>query len=625
MCGIFAMVPKDNNTTNWARVKLLLLANESRGRHSTGLYTKTASKKMVENASKFISDLAITDMQLVSPLLGHTRAPSAGANRTISGAQPIIEKNDKDENVFALIHNGTIHNMEELADADDEITFESTDTDSQILAKFLMAEKYDVLADYHGAASLIWHRQDDPNAVYVFRGESPNTQYVKYLSEERPLHVGEDSTGTYFSSTKDALTDMFDDQESKDSVKSVEPNIVFRYENGEEVIVYEVDRSASHQTKKIKPYTPPSTPSKSKYGSYHNPYSYGYDSDGWDDDIYDTPSGKSIKDYKTIEHSKDIANWVSTITEVDGDKLFLDEQLNTAKIPINQVFFYKGTYRTLSSVLNGNRYITPDGKIGGMHDKDVKLYSFVKGVLIREADDFVKAFNAVGANNFGTDEFQVAIKPFASQPVLVLESYGENINVESIYYKGRLFTGTYKPLFFNRGYIEIHAGYLGASFFYQAADLNIGDTIEVVEAKTKYIGVVLSKNTSLGVVNFRSVSGITKRVDECYIQKIITPTTITVKPNDAFTEKNKNIKSPVELKAEQKAEAEKKRKEELEAKIKAKRNAKSDVLSILVDTQVELEGALNNAKKVGVKLPRINRRVYNMIGHAVKSLEPKTN
>ncbi|MCK5789138.1 MAG: hypothetical protein KAH32_09065, partial [Chlamydiia bacterium] len=247
-----AISPIGSNKINWARVKLLLLSNESRGRHSTGLYSNKSSLKMVKAATPFVKELVISpEADGITPLLGHTRAPSVGTDRSISGAQPIVEVDEEGENVFAIIHNGTIHNMEELADADDEITFVTTDTDTQILSKFIQQEKYSVLNEYYGAASLIWHTKKDPDAIYVFRGESSQSSYSAYVTEERPLHMGSDETGIYFSSTKDSLVEMFDSKEAKESVVEVVANKVLRFENGVESVIFEADRSTVSQTKKV--------------------------------------------------------------------------------------------------------------------------------------------------------------------------------------------------------------------------------------------------------------------------------------------------------------------------------------------------------------------------------------
>jgi len=609
MCGIMAISPKNGNKINWARVKLLLLANETRGRHSTGLYTKNASLKMVQSASTFIKSLTINHEEELSPLLGHTRAPSAGADRTINGAQPIIETDENGDTDFAIIHNGTIHNMEALADEED-IEYEKTDTDTQILAKFIKAEKYDVLSKYLGAASLIWHRMDDPEAVYVFRGESPQSSYTTYASEERPLHIGEDETGIYISSTKDSLVEMFDTKEQKESVRKVEANTIFRIAEGEEVIVQTVSRKDVSQSKLTTTYSS----SSNNYHRHQNPYSYGYDSDYYEPTSKTTASLKGDA-YGRMGYSNVIPLWISTISEVAESKLLVEETIKATALGNNEVFFYKGRYRTKNIILNGAIHINDKNMLSTKSGDNVKQYKFVKGVLLKDDSEFVKVYSALGQHNFGSQQFCDAIMEYSKQPIPVLETY-QDIAIETFYMNGRLFSGVYEPLFKKRGIVEIHAGYLAATVFYPVTDILVGSRIRAKVKNSYYAGKVILRNIALGIVTIETAYGETKRISDSDIIDVFT----SIK--DAISEKVSLTPKEVEAKAKkEKAEADAAAKIAREAMVK---KIKSDTQSVLKDSHEELNTAILAAKNEHVKLPRIVKRVYNLLGHATSSLNNKS-
>lgn len=598
MCGIAAIIPNSGYKVDWVKVKLLLLLNEERGKQSTGVATLNGSIKSLSSASSFVSSLNITK-DSDGPALLQTRAPSVGMSRSIDAAQPIIENNDEGEIEMLLVHNGTIHNMEELA-TEHGIEYSANDTDSQVLSRFILEHKYEVLEQYHGAASLIWLRKDDPNSVYVFRGESANSNYgTKVMAEERPLHIGYDETGTYLSSTAMALKTVFNNKDEKDTVREIEANIVFRYEAGEEVIVYEVDRSKVSQSKVYNT----ESKKKSKHSSRYDMYAYGYDSDDY---YYDNDIPKiTVVDYHKLEYRQAQENWVSRIIESDKDKLLIMETLKLAKVTSNEVFFYRGIYRTLAIILNGNVYIGKDNKVSSKVDTEAKLYVFVKGVLLKEGGTFVEAYADSGRFSFGTEEFRKAMIPYSAQPLVVLETY-KDVYMETVYMGKGVFTGTYKPLFKPRGIIEAHSGFLAVTVFIPVSDLNIGDSVRTVKNNAHLSGEIVSISKTLGQVEFRNKFSANVVINECYIIEATKAKIIPVVPK-------KKVMTPSEDRIADRAKVAKQ-----VAEHKAK--ATADLLSVMTDSQEEIKIHLTQAKHVGAHIPKVNKRVYNMMTHAIKSL-----
>ncbi|MCK5788717.1 MAG: hypothetical protein KAH32_06950 [Chlamydiia bacterium] len=607
-----AINPSNNTLVNWARVKLLLMENESRGRHSTGIYTNEISKKVVQNASMFIKSLKLTNEQLTnSPVLGHTRAPSIGANRTITGAQPIVEIDDEGNETFAIIHNGTIYNIEELAAEDDEITFEATDTDTQILSKFIQQEKYDVLNKYFGTASLIWHRKDDPTATYVFRGESSSSKHTKFNTEERPLHVGHDATGKYFSSTKDSLVNMFDTKEAKDSVQAVEANKVLRFENGTESVIFTADRSEVFQTKPVVE-TNYGTHSNSNHNNNSTGYGncnsnthrrynetadrYGYGN--YHDDNSTADNLIILAAYDRVEYNGQLPNWISSIPETDPTKLLTTETIKVASIEQEQVFFYKGRYRVLRHLLSGTNYISDEGKLVSQSHKTAKPYAFINGVILKKTTDFVKIYAKVGRLIFGSQSFCDAIADYADQPVPVLEEYGE-ILIESFTFKGKLLTGVYKPLFTKRGIIEFHSGYLATSLFHPASTINIGDTVRTQTLDKFEVGKVQSTNPPLGFITILTQYDKLVRVDESHVINVMSP--ITIVKTAEMLEKEKQI-----LKIN------------MENNLKLTRlKTLTDVQSIIEDAHEELHLGLIAADEAKAIVPALQRKIFSLMEKSV--------
>lgn len=494
-CGIIAFNPSDTKKrVQWDKIKILLLANEVRGKNSTGLLTKSGSTRKLGTASSLLKDLVIKHSHN-SFVLGQTRAPSIGMDRTIDAAQPIILKDDNEAEVFGLVHNGTIHNMDTLA-IEYDVDVEAGETDSQTLARILEMRHYDVLEKYYGAASLIWWYREEPNKLYIFRGESSKTSYnTTYTSEERPLFIGKNRDGHYVSSIKEPIQHIFNTDEERTSIVEVPKNQIIMIENGAQSVLMNIDRESRHQAA-------PTVPAKkNKYnnnsGGRNYNAAYGYD-DYEDYDYYKSKNGTEIPfktDYEIMVEAygeietKTMFNWIEVPTIAMKSSSLYEEVLDKSKISDDDVFYYRGRYRVKTHVLNGVIHIK-DNKRVNYSAMGSKKYGFINGVLLKNSDDFVKHYQGLRSLIFGTPAFYDKIKAVAAQPIPVVERVGEELLLETIKYDGQEFTGFYKSFFKERGIIECYGGFLGASVLHPLSSLKIKDVVYWYKDKHLVYGVV---------------------------------------------------------------------------------------------------------------------------------------
>lgn len=163
--------------------------NDSRGGDSCGVFIDGSVEYGIDKQKMFIS--FFRDSELLKNTheckiaLGHCRKASVG-KVSLETAQPVVLYDDKNNVDFVLIHNGTIHNYEELAKKYiPEINIEGM-TDSQVMARIFYYKGYDCLDEYNGGAVFVIHdyRIDK---TFVFKGASKKTKNSKEQEEERPL------------------------------------------------------------------------------------------------------------------------------------------------------------------------------------------------------------------------------------------------------------------------------------------------------------------------------------------------------------------------------------------------------------------------------------------------------
>ena len=637
-CGLIGFQARDGQDINWEKFKLIMWANESRGSHSTGIYTKHGDYKALNKASLFLGGLNI-DYDTPTPFaLGHTRAPSVGMNRTIDAAQPIIYA---DEDVtLSLIHNGTIHNIDVLATAAG-IEHATTETDSQVLAKFLMARDYTVLKDYRGAASLIWTRTDEPDIVYVFRGESLSTEYAKTVSVERPLVLGYTNEGVYFSSLDEPLKALLTKDE-RESIETVPANIIFKFTGASNEIVEEIDRSNSHQSKPV--YVAPktnfsnhnyNTSKKSKTPFKEDKKTFTYPKVGSGSDLPSTINS-SLSEYDELDRDNDNTFWVSRAVAGWTDGTLAEETLgHTNNFSINEVFFFRGRYRTENMILNGLIYISKtDNRISSSTDPDATKYGFVKGVLLKTHEDFTQAISKAFRHRFGTLEFEEALTDYAQQPIPVLETT-HVIELESIYWEGFPFSGDYRPSFKHRGVLEFFSGQYGCNTLIKASELKSGDKVYIdndLSSILPYVGEVISTSPNTGRVTIRKTVGETPRqLDDSVIRNIYSRIkTVREEANiaDAVKIEKAAAESAKVAELEAKFAEEKRVKDAAKERLKTKdRTSKSDDVrtnsdfkTILISASEELDAIKSHADDNMLKIPKVVKRSISIISKAIYNL-----
>ena len=191
MCGIAGIINKTPRTFDYSTFCTLGIVNDSRGGDSCGVFIDGKYEYGVDKRKFFStyfpnSDL-LYDIKKSSIALLHCRKASIG---TISKetAQPVILTNDKGKVEFVLLHNGTIHNYQNLAEKYIPNVDITGMTDSQVMARIFYYKGYECLNEYNGGAvfAIVDYRNKEPE-VLLYKGASKRITYSKEAEEERPL------------------------------------------------------------------------------------------------------------------------------------------------------------------------------------------------------------------------------------------------------------------------------------------------------------------------------------------------------------------------------------------------------------------------------------------------------
>lgn len=153
MCGICGYISKDKGLQKAKVFKSLLLANESRGNHSTGMYL-AGSNRLIKKAiapTQFVGMLQAKELINEPIAIGHTRYATIG-DKTDNNAHPFV---------FGRVvgtHNGHISNYLDLypdAKVDSECAFYLLETNNNDYKK--------VLPMLQGTHNLAWAYNNDGN------------------------------------------------------------------------------------------------------------------------------------------------------------------------------------------------------------------------------------------------------------------------------------------------------------------------------------------------------------------------------------------------------------------------------------------------------------------------------
>ena len=194
MCGIAGILNLKPRKLDYPTFTTMGILNDERGGDACGIfidgevdYGTAVDDRDFRNYFTKSTVLKEARKKNVSIALVHCRKASVGGVAP-EKAQPVIIRDSKGDVRFVMIHNGTVHNYEDLAKKyipDVKITGL---TDSQVLARIFYYKGYDCLSEYNGGAAFVTvdYRQPDP-LVLMWRGASKKTDSSKEETEERPL------------------------------------------------------------------------------------------------------------------------------------------------------------------------------------------------------------------------------------------------------------------------------------------------------------------------------------------------------------------------------------------------------------------------------------------------------
>lgn len=249
MCGIAGFSTKKPSYRLGRALSGLLLLNESRGRHSTGIYRSDEDSIVKEaiSADKFVAKYDLTRLNKTPIALGHTRFATMGA---VSDNNSHPFRKGK----IVGVHNGIISNPHDV--------FPDAKVDSEAIFYALDKEKNDAVKAFEqlsGSAALAW----------VYEGE------LYLMRHQNPLHVAQTKDGTLlFSSEEEHLNVVMNTVFGSDfELEQLPADTVFKAVDGvlEEIADIEFKKTNWWADKK-----------KTKQTA--NSYGYGYDNfDDWYD------------------------------------------------------------------------------------------------------------------------------------------------------------------------------------------------------------------------------------------------------------------------------------------------------------------------------------------------------
>ncbi len=245
MCGIFGYISNKIEKVNIDRFKLLGVLNETRGEQSCGITIDADIFHGYTYKDKLFRDFVVgmnIEPVMKPVLFGHTRKSSSGTVGEYN-THPFGFGTNKKDNGYAFIgaHNGTLYNDNEIAaefdvvtrveEVSNNVTTYRNKIDSEILLESIFQSRsFKPLSRYNGGAALVWYTPDD-DTVYLFSGESKDSEYSATSSVERPLHVWIVDNETFaFSSEKTPLLVIGANPEE---VFQIDTNTVYAIKKGD--------------------------------------------------------------------------------------------------------------------------------------------------------------------------------------------------------------------------------------------------------------------------------------------------------------------------------------------------------------------------------------------------------
>lgn len=249
-CGIFGIISTKKSPFDYTTFGVLGINNDSRGGDSCGVFIDGQVEYGVDKQKLFedfmYDSVLVQTTEECHIALGHCRKASVG-KVGLETAQPVCLYNSNDEIEYVLMHNGTIHNYEELAKKYiPEIDIKGM-TDSQVMARIFYHKGYDALGEYNGGAVfvIVDYRKGNP-MILIWKGASPKYSTSKEMEEERPLYISRDKDELVFSSIGKYLPTL----RPYNELRTLPANCLICYGQDKLVKVAEYDRSKCQQHKK---------------------------------------------------------------------------------------------------------------------------------------------------------------------------------------------------------------------------------------------------------------------------------------------------------------------------------------------------------------------------------------
>lgn len=429
MCGISGFIGKK---VNKEKMKVIVIMNDTRGKHSCGLYYDNQVFYGVDANSKmpdFLTSHQIPN-KLKNPtiMLAHSRSATMGTH-TKENAHPITIGLDEDNNyvtnrgdlpfLMVGVHNGVIKNYIDLRQRHlKELDIVDFNIDSKVLLGNIFLEKDDpknILESYRGTAALMW--TTEPGVLNVFKGAAGGDL------EERPLFFLKEPEGYYFSSMIEPLK-IIKTTEQDEKVYTCYKNAIMQFTvDGGYQGKIEVDRQAGMDEEEKKPAGPPYSRNSSSFSEHA-----------------DAVGGRSSARKSSAKSDKPGNTNTLALKELDK---------KAAGLTLGDLEMIDYRYHRNGKPITGMLLLDDTGKV---HDKQGFPYWFFEGIMVSEEGFLEIARRMIESND---DLFEV-ISTYSRYPVYATQKndvFRNKTECGLLILRGEIFTGSVHPAFYDHCYV----------------------------------------------------------------------------------------------------------------------------------------------------------------------------